>query len=340
VFLLDRCGNLGLAFMRRRDFIGGVSGAAAAWPFATRAEQSALPLVGLLSARSPSESAGVVAGFRQGLREVGFDEERNVAITYRWAEGHYDRLPALADDLVRRRVAVIFAAGGPPAAFAAKTATTTIPVVIVSSDPVRLGLVASLARPGGNITGVSLFAPTIWGKQLDLLKQVLPKARVIAVLINPTNPNAAIYANEAAAAGRVLGIEVPVLKASTGEGLAQAFASLAKLGAGGLVVPAEGYFDSRRDRVVALSAQHSIAGCYPWREYAVTGGLMSYGNNLPHAYRQAGNYVGRILKGEKPADLPVVQPTTFDFVVNLKTAKALGLTIPASLLALADDVIE
>ena len=325
--------------MRRRDFIAATAGAVAA-PGAAWAERSGPPLVGVLSARAAAESAGVIAGFRRGLREAGFVEGENVAIAYRWAEGRYDRLPALAKDLLSRNVAAIFAAGGPPAAFAAKGATTTVPVVVVSSDPVRLGLVASLARPGGNITGVSLFAPTIWGKQLDLLKQVVPKARVIAVLINPANPNAAIYAGEAAAAGRALGIEVPVLKASSAESLGQAFAALARLGAAGLVVPAEAYFDSRRDRIVALAAQHAVAGCYPWREYAMAGGLMSYGNNLPDAYRQAGNYVGRVLKGEKPADLPVVQPTAFDFVVNLKTAKALGLAIPATLLALADDVIE
>ncbi len=338
VLVCDRGGNLGLGSMRRRDFIALLGGAA--WPYAVRAEQSARPVVGFLSARSAGESAGVLAGFRQGLREAGFVEGQNLAVEYRWAEGRYDRLPALAADLVHRKVAAIFAAGGTPAVIAAKAATAAIPIVVTSSDLVGFGLVASLSRPGGNVTGVSLFAATIWGKQIDLLKQVLPKARIIALLVNPANPGTPFYVNGAAAAGRAQGIEVPVIRAESAATLDEAFVSLAKLRADGLVVPAEAYFDSHRDRIVALSAQHSVAGCYPWREYAEAGGLMSYGTSLPDAYRQAGIYVGRILKGEKPADLPVVQPTTFEFVINLKTAKTLGLEVPAPLLALADAVIE
>jgi putative ABC transport system substrate-binding protein len=282
----------------------------------------------------------VVAAFRRGLREAGFVEGQNLVIEFRWAEGRYDRLPALADDLVGRKVAVLIAVGGPASAFAAKAATSTIPIVFITSDPVQLGLVDNLNRPGGNITGVSLFSQTIWAKRLDLLKQLVPTATVIALLVNPSNPDAGIYSKEAVTAGSALGIRIPLLKASSEHDLGEAFASLAKLGAGGLVVPADAFFDTQRERIVELSARYSVIGSYPWREFAVAGGLMSYGTSLPDSYRQAGNYGGRILKGEKPADLPIVQPTKFELVINLATAKTLGLTVPSSLLAFADEVIE
>jgi putative ABC transport system substrate-binding protein len=262
-------------------------------------------------------------------------------IAFRWAEGHYDRLPALAADLIDLRAAVLFAAGGPPSAVAAKAATSTIPTVFSAvNDPVQLGLVASLNRPGGNITGMSLFASELWEKVFELLKELVPAATVIAYLVNPSNPSAEVYSKAGVAAARALGIQVHVLNASTEHDLEESFASLAKLGAGGLVVPNEPFFDSQRDRIVALSARYGVAAVYSIREYVVAGGLMSYGTSLTDSYRRAGIYTGRILKGEKPADLPVMQPTKFELVLNLKTATALGLTIPPTLLARADEVIE
>jgi ABC-type uncharacterized transport system substrate-binding protein len=260
-------------------------------------------------------------------------------IAFRWAEGHYDRLPAL--DLVGIRVAVLFAAGGPPSALAAKAATATIPIVFSAvNDPVQLGLVASLNRPGGNVTGMSTFNAGLGAKSVELLKELVPAAAVIAYLVNPSNPSAEIYSKGAVTAASALGIQVHVLNASTEHDLDQAFASLAKLGAGGLVVMGEPFFDSQRDRIVALSARHSVAAIYTFREYVVAGGLMSYGTSLPDSYCQAGVYAGRVLKGEKPTDLPVMQPTKFHLALNLKTAKALGLDVPATLLARADEVIE
>ena len=284
-----------------------------------------MPLIGFISSRSPGESAGVVAAFQQGLREVGFIEGQNVVIAFRWAEGHYDRLPALAADLIGVRAAVLFAAGGPPSALAAKAATPTIPIVFSAvNDPVQLGLVASLNRPGGNVTGMSLFASELWEKVVQLLKELVPAATVIAYLVNPSNPSAEMYSKAGVAAARALGIQVHVLNASTEHDLEETFASLVKLGAGGLVVPNEPFFDSQRDRIVALSARYAVAAVYSIREYVVAGGLMSYGTSLADSYRRAGIYVGRILKGEKPADLPVMQPTKFELVINLKTARALG----------------
>jgi putative ABC transport system substrate-binding protein len=300
-----------------------------------------MPLIGFISSRSPGESAGVVAAFQQGLREVGFIEGQNVVIAFRWAEGHYDRLPALAADLIGVRAAVLFAAGGPPSALAAKAATPTIPIVFSAvNDPVQLGLVASLNRPGGNVTGMSLFASELWEKVVQLLKELVPAATVIAYLVNPSNPSAEMYSKAGVAAARALGIQVHVLNASTEHDLEETFASLVKLGAGGLVVPNEPFFDSQRDRIVALSARYAVAAVYSIREYVVAGGLMSYGTSLADSYRRAGIYVGRILKGEKPADLPVMQPTKFELVINLKTARALGLEVPPTLLARADEVIE
>jgi putative tryptophan/tyrosine transport system substrate-binding protein len=326
--------------MKRRKFIALLGGAAAAWPLAARAQQPAMPVIGFLSSRSPGESAGVVAAFRDGLREGGFVEGQNLVIAFRWAEGHYDRLPGLAADLVGLRVAVLFAAGGPPSAFAAKAATSTIPVVFSAvSDALRLGLVSSLNRPGGNVTGMSFLNSEIIGKSSQL-KEMTPSAAVLAYLLNPSSPSTEIYAKEAPTVANALGIRVHLLHASTEQDLDEAFASLGKLGAGGLVVPAEPFFDSQRDRIVALAARYAVPMIANLREYVVAGGLMSYGASLPDLYRRAGIYVGRVLKGENPADLPVMQPTKFDLVLNLKTAKVLGLAVPDRLLALADEVIE
>ena len=312
--------------MKRREFITLLGGAAAAWPLAVRAQQPAMPVVGFLSSRSPGESAGVVAAFRQGLGETGFVEGQNLAIAFRWAEGHYDRLPALAAELVNLRVAVLFAAGGPPSALAAKATTSTIPVVFSAvNDPLRVGLVSSLNRPGGNVTGMSLFTSDMIGKMAQLLKEMVSGAAALAYLVNPSS---------------ALRIRIPVLNASTEHDLDDAFASLGKTGTDALVIPPEPFFDSQRDRIVALAVRFAVPMIAGLREYVVAGGLMSYGASLPDSYRRAGIYVGRVLKGEKPADLPVMQPTKFDLVLNLKTAKALGLAVPDRLLALADEVIE
>ena len=327
--------------MRRREFISLLGGATVAWPLAARAQQAAMPVVGFLSSRSPGESTYVVAAFRRGMREAGFIEGENLAIAFRWAEGRYDRLPTLAAELVDLRVAVLFAAGGQPSALAAKAATATIPVVFSAiNDPVALGVVANLNRPGGNVTGMAVFTAELGAKSVELLKQLVPATAIIGYLVNPSSPSADLYSKEAPAAARALGIAVPVLNAGTENGLDDAFASLAKLGAGGIVVPAEPFFDSQRDRIVALSARDAVPAIYTWREYAVAGGLMTYGPSLTDSYRQAGIYVGRVLKGEKPADLPVMRPTKFDLVINLRTAKTLGLNVPDKLLAIADEVIE
>jgi len=335
-----RRGEVAVEFHCRRDFIA-LLGGATAWPFAARAQQPAMPVIGFLSSRSPGESAGVVAAFRQGLREAGFIEGQNTLVAFRWAEGHYERLPALAAELVGLQVSVLFTAGGPPAAFAAKAATQTIPIVFSAAiDPDRIGLVASLNRPGGNVTGMSLMPSELAAKSVQLLKQLLPAATLIGYLVNPSNPGAPVYVSEAAAAAKTLGIAVHVLNASTEGDLDEVFASLPKAGVNGLAVPAEPFFDSQRDRVVALAARYRIPAIYGLREYAVAGGLMSYGASLPDTYRRAAIYVGRVLKGEKPANLPVVQPTKFDLVLNMKTAKVLGLNIPEQLLATADEVIE
>ena len=262
-------------------------------------------------------------------------------VAFRWAEGHYDRLPTLAAELVGLRVAVLFTAGGPPAAFAAKAATQAIPIVFSAAmDPERIGLVTSLNRPGGNITGMSLYPVGLAAKSVQLLKRLLPSAMLIGYLIDPSNPGAPVYRSEASAAANALGISIRIFNASTEQELDEVFASLPKSGISGLAIPAEPFFDSQRDRIVALAARYSIPAIYGLREYAAAGGLMSYGTSLPDTYRRAVVYVGRILKGEKPADLPVVQPTKYDLVLNMKTAKALGLNIPEQLLALADEVIE
>jgi putative ABC transport system substrate-binding protein len=328
--------------MRRREFIGllGSGMAASTWPIAARSQQ-AMPLIGFLSSRSPNESANVVAAFRQGLSEAGFAEGQNLAIAFRWAEGHYDRLPALAAELIDLRVALLYSAGGPPAALAAKAATSTIPVVFsAASNPVGLGLITSFNRPGDNVTGMSLFSSELWAKNVELLKELVPTASVMAYLVNPSTPGVDEYLKGAAQAAAALGVDIHLLNASTEAEIDDAFASLTKLHAGGLIVPNEPFLDSQRERITALAARHAVPALYNLREYVIGGGLASYGPSLSDAYRRAAVYAGRILKGEKPGDLPVQAPTKFEFVINLKTAKSLGLTIPPTLLLRADEVIE
>ena len=300
-----------------------------------------MPVIGYLSSVSPGPSASLVAAFRQGLSDTGYVEGQNLAIEYRWAEGSFDRLPALAADLVGHKVDLIATAGGPPPALAAKGATSTIPIVFSGvGDPIGVGLVTSLARPGGNITGFSLMNIELMPKRLALLSELVPQARFIALLVNPNNPNAERMVREVREAARAKGVQLPIVKASTEGEIDAAFASLVQLHAGGLVVGADPFLDSRREQLVALASRHGVPAIYVFREFAEAGGLISYGASFTAASRQFGIYAGRILKGEKPVDLPVQQPTTFELVINLKTAKALGLTVPQSLLARADEVIE
>jgi putative ABC transport system substrate-binding protein len=330
--------------MRRRAFIFALGGAAAAssnlWPLAACAQQAALPVIGYLSGSSAAERAPLLAAFRQGLGEIGYVEGRNVAIEYRFADGQYDRLPTLAADFVRRPVAAIFA-GDAPSALAAKAATATIPIVFNSGgDVVQIGLVASLSRPGGNITGVNLIAGPLSAKQFELLHELVPKAKTIALLINPENANAVrdtITVQEAAGA---LGVRVVVLRQSTQIGLETVFASIVQENAGALLVNADVFFTSQRDQLVAMVARHAIPAIYAWREFCAAGGLISYGPSLASGYHQCGVYIGKVLKATKPSELPVIQPTKFELVINLKSAKALGLELPATLLTRADEVIE
>jgi putative ABC transport system substrate-binding protein len=306
---------------------------------AVRAQQKAMPVIGYLHYGSPGPFAPFVAAFRHGLAESGYDEGQNVAIEYRWAEGRYDLLPALATDLVGHKVGVI-AAFGPPSARAAKRATSTIPIAFGSGDPVGEGLVASLAHPGGNLTGVSLLTVELMAKRLELLSELVPQTAMIALLVNPNSPNAEPMTRDVQEAAGARGLRVPVLKAGTESEIDAAFANLVQLQAGGLVVGTDPFFNTRREQFVVLAARYAVPAIYEWREFAGAGGLVSYGSSLTAVYRQIGIYTGKILRGAKPADLPVEQPTRFELVVNLSTAKALGLTVPPSILARADEVIE
>jgi putative ABC transport system substrate-binding protein len=325
--------------MRRREFIGIAGGAAVATPLAASAQQKAMPVIGYLSTGSPGPLAPNVAAFRQGLSEAGYIEGQNVTIEYRWAEDHDDRLPALAADLVGRKVDVIAASGG--AARPAKNATSTIPIVFMGvGDPVASGLVASLARPGGNLTGFNNIFIELMPKRLELLSEVVPQAKVIALLVNPDTQSTEAQIKIMQDAARAKGVELPIVKAATESEIEAAFASLLELRAGGLVVGGDPFFLSRQQQLVALASQDAIPAVYMWPHFPAAGGLIGYGISNVAVWRQVGIYAGRILKGEKPADLPVQQPTKFTLAINLKTAKALGLTVPQSLLQRADEVIE
>jgi putative tryptophan/tyrosine transport system substrate-binding protein len=327
--------------MRRRAFIALLGGAAASWPLAARAEKTAMPVVGFLSSRSADESEHLVAAFRSGLQtEGGYVEGQNVAIQYRWAEGQYDRLPELVADLVRRGIAVIVSAGGEPSALAAKAATSTIPIVFsVGGDPVKSGLVASISHPGGNLTGISLLTEAPEGKRLGLLKELAPQASVFGVLIDPNFPHEA-QMQDVREAARAIGRQVEFANAGNDRELEAAFATLVERHATALLVTAAPFFDTRRVRIVALAAQFRLPAIYQFRDYVVAGGLMSYGISIADGYRQLGVYTGQILKGAKPADLPVYQSIKFELAINLKTANALGVKISDNLLSIADEVIE
>jgi putative ABC transport system substrate-binding protein len=325
--------------IKRRAFIA-LLGGAAAWPLAARAQQTTLPVIGYLYSGWSGPSAPLVAHFRQTLAEAGYVEGRNVATEYRWAEGQYDQLPAMAAELVRRQPAVIVASPT-PAAVAAKAATATVPIVFnVAGDPIKLGLVGSLARPGGNATGVNFFQAELGGKALGLLRELLPTATRIGLLVNPSNPIIEGVMDDVTAAGAVLGVQIDVVQARDSREIEASFATLVRNRVDALLVGADSLFFNRRVQLTTLATRHAIAAVYTSREFAEAGGLMSYGTNLTEIYRQIGDYTGRILKGAKPADLPVVQSTKFEFVINLPTARALGLTVPPTLLARADEVIE
>ena len=327
--------------MRRREFISLLGGAAATWPLAARAQQPPKPVVGVLGGNTRAQWQPFVAAFQQGLKETGYVDSENVATEYRWAEGHYDRLPALAADLVRHRVGVIATIGGVNSALAAKAATSQIPIVFLTGrDPVELGLVESLNRPGGNLTGVSMLNDELEAKRLELLRELVPNAAVFAFLINPNNRNHEARAQTLAAVARAGGQQLIVLRVASNDGFDPAFSTLARAGAQGLVVAPDPFLDSERDTLVRLAMNHAVPAIFQWREFVQAGGLISYGMSLADAHRQVGIYSGRILQGTKPADLPVVQPTKFELLVNLKAARALGFTVPTSILLRADDVIE
>jgi putative ABC transport system substrate-binding protein len=327
--------------MKRRTFISLLGGAAAAWPLAARAQQAAMPVVGFLSARSPREAASVLQAFLQGLREAGYFEGKNVTIEYRWAEGHYDRLPALAAELVQLQVAVIAATGGEPSPLAAKAATSSIPIVFTAGgDPVEAGLVASLSRPGGNVTGTTIMGIEMGPKRLDLIRQLVPNATSVAMLVNPKFPLGSIEARDVQSATRSLGMQFHVLYASTEGEIDAAFGDIIKQKINILIIATDPFLLGQRDQLVGLAARYAVPTMYFLREFAEAGGLMSYGPDIANGYRQAGVYTGRILSGAKPASLPVLRPTHFLLILNLKTTRALGLAVPDRLLALADEVIE
>jgi len=326
--------------MRRREFITLIGGIAT-WPVVARAQQPALAVIGVLNGQFTAQSANLIAAFRKGLAEAGYIEGRNLAIVYRSAEADVDRLPALAKELVELQVSVLAAIGTPIAALAAKRATATIPIVFITgADPVKLGIVSSLNRPGGNATGVYFLLNELAQKRLELLHQLVPAATAIGFLVNPANPSSQSETSDVQAAARLLGLRVYAEKASSERDIDAAFANFVQERVNALFVAADAYLLDRRDQLVALAASHALPACFSTSAYVAAGGLMSYGPSATDTYRQAGLYTGRVLKGEKPGDLPVVQPTKFDLIINLKTAKALGITVPPSLLATADEVIE
>jgi putative ABC transport system substrate-binding protein len=328
--------------MRRRAFIAGIAGSAAAWPFAASAQrQPTTPIVGILGGHTGAEWTPFIGAFNVGLKEIGFADGQNVRIEYRWAEGHYDRLPALAADLVRSRAAVIVAVGGVNSALAAKAATSEIPVLFLTgNDPIELGFVKSFNRPGGNLTGINLQNAELESKRLELLRELVPNAATIAILINPDNRNHRLRADAMATAVRAGGQQVVVLGAAAEGDFELAFAQLAQRRADALIVSPDPFLDSHRERLVSLTARYAVPAIFQWREFVQAGGLVSYGTSLADAHRQMGNYAGKILQGATPADLPVVQPTRFELFVNLKTARALGLDVPMSILLRADEAIE
>jgi putative ABC transport system substrate-binding protein len=328
--------------MRRRKFgalVGGATTASAVWPFAARAQQIEMPVIGFLSGAASGPYAPYAGAFRQGLSETGYAEGKNVAVEYRWADGHYDRLPAMAADLVGHKVSVIMASGI-PAAHAAKNATSTIPIVFSAGDPVGEGLVASLSRPGGNLTGVSSLSSELEAKRLELLSELVPQTREIFLLVNPSNSRTEHVMRDVQEAARTKGMQLHILKVSSESEIETAFASLVPGRASALVVTTDPFFNTQRAQIVALAARHALPAIYTYREFATDGGLITYGANLKEAYRQAGVYTGQILKGAKPSNLPIQQTTTFELIINLKTAKALGIEIPPSLRQRADEVIE
>ena len=327
--------------MRRREFITALGGAAVAWPLAARAQQSTMPVIGVIGIGAPGYGDHYWASFRQGLNETGWVEGKNLVIEYRWARGRNDRLPVLAGELVARQVDAIFASGGTPGALAAKAATKTIPILFaVGGDPVAAGLVTSLNRPGGNLTGMTIIALDVAGKRLELLREMVPNTAVIGLIVNPTNPYTQPETKEVSDAARLLGLQLHIVGASEENEFDSAFATLVHQRAGAVLLSGDPFLLSRADQLVALTDRHRMPAIFGHREYVAAGGLMSYGGSIASMWRQVGIYAGRILSGGKPADLPIMQPTTFQLVINLKTAKALGLEVPPTLLARADEVIE